>query len=338
MRKPSIHILFAMREGPWGGGNQFLKALKGAFVEKGVYEEDSRRADIILFNSNPSNCRDMLGECYVLRKRYRKTVINRLDGPVQLVRGRDSSVDRAIYHFNSRFCDGTIYQSKWSRERNLEMGLRQTGLDTVILNAPDPRWFYPAPRKRTPTGKIRLIATSWSPNMRKGFDIYRFLDKRLDFSKYDMRFFGNSPISFRNIEVREPVSSEVLGERLRESDVFITASINDPCSNSLIEAMHCGLPAVARNSGGHPEIVGNAGRMFEGEGDVIDAIETVAAGAEQYRDKITLPAIEEVAEKYYEFCVEAQNAANDKGKAGYLDFFWIKYLVNRERRQGIRMW
>ena len=36
---PKIHILYKFKSGPWGGGNQFLKALRTALTQKGVYAE-----------------------------------------------------------------------------------------------------------------------------------------------------------------------------------------------------------------------------------------------------------------------------------------------------------
>jgi len=90
-----------------------------------------------------------------------------------------------------------------------------------------------------PQTKVKLIASSWSNNWRKGFDIYRFLDENLDFSKYEMTFVGNSPVKFKNIKQIPPVESRDLAELLRTHHIYITASQNDPCSNSLIEALSC---------------------------------------------------------------------------------------------------
>lgn len=95
-------------------------------------------------------------------------------------------------------------------------------------------------------------------------------------------------------------SGEVAGI-LREHDIYITASKNDPCSNSLIEALHCGLPAVARNDGGHPEIIGQAGALFDDEQGAIDAIGKVAQNYKYYQAQIDLPTLDEVGQKYYEF-------------------------------------
>ena len=89
-----------------------------------------------------------------------------------------------------------------------------------------------------------------------------------------------------------------------QHDLFITASIDDPCSNSLIEAMHCGLPSLVRNSGGHPEIVGEGGLLFNGIEDVHDRLDDLADQKESLRKKFALPTINEVGDRYLQFARE----------------------------------
>ena len=43
---------------------------------------------------------------------------------------------------------------------------------------------------------------------------------------------------------------------------YLAPSCDDPCSNALLEALACGLPAAYRDSGGHPELVGEGGLPF----------------------------------------------------------------------------
>lgn len=47
-----IHILYNFKDGAWGGGNQFLKALQKYFIKGGFYTESPEDADVILFNSH----------------------------------------------------------------------------------------------------------------------------------------------------------------------------------------------------------------------------------------------------------------------------------------------
>ncbi len=52
---PSIHILFEFKDGPYGGANQFLKALQHNLRKLGHYQEDIKAANVILANVNPGN-------------------------------------------------------------------------------------------------------------------------------------------------------------------------------------------------------------------------------------------------------------------------------------------
>jgi glycosyltransferase involved in cell wall biosynthesis len=104
----------------------------------------------------------------------------------------------------------------------------------------------------------------------------------------------------KNIRVAAPVEPETLATQLRESDVFITASRNDPCSNSLIEALSCGLPALTLNSGGHPEITGNGGLSFESPEDIPAALERLTASYTTYQEAIAVPLISDIATRYLE--------------------------------------
>ncbi len=305
-----IHILYKFIEGPWGGGNQFLKALRDYFGKRRAYAENPEEAQVILFNSH-----HFLDEVFMAKRRYpSKILIHRVDGPISGVRGSDRAIDKTIYQFNKHIADGTVFQSNWSREKNYEIGAGKEPYEITIMNAPDPEIFNRKGRKQFNAKKVKLVATSWSGNIRRGFDIYQYLDKHLDFNRYEMTFVGNSPIEFRNIRWRKPVPSRELADILREHDIYITASRNDPCSNSLIEALHCGLPVVARNDGGHPEITGKAGVLFENEAGVIEAIEKVTRYYDYYQQEISLPTFDEVGQKYYEF---AQNIYADYSSGSY---------------------
>ncbi len=51
--------------------------------------------------------------------------------------------------------------------------------------------------------------------------------------------------------------SDRVPELLNAMDVFVLPSLNEGMSNTLLEAMACGLPVLATNVGGNPEIVEN---------------------------------------------------------------------------------
>lgn len=293
-----IHILFTFQSGPYGGGNQFLKALKKQFAAKGAYEENIGRADIILFNSFQQIGKVIFYRCLFPGKIF----VHRVDGPISLYRGRDQWQDRLIFHLNERAADGTVFQSGWSQKENHGLGMKVKNEETVINNAADSEIFN-AKGRRAPNAKnkIRLVACSWSDNWNKGFSFYKFLDENLNFNKYSMTFIGRSPVNFRNIKMHAPLTSEKLASALKLHDIFITASKNDPCSNVLIEAQQCGLPAVFRKSGGHSEIVRRGGEGYTNEKEMLEAIDKIARHWVHYHDEIEVKSIASIAAQYLMF-------------------------------------
>ena len=296
-----FYILFKFVDGPWGGGNQFLKVLRNYFQKMNVYSKNPKDADVILFNSYPFGSEYIYKDIFKVKNKGNKIVIHRVDGPISYIRGKDKKIDKIIYKSNELFADGTVFQSKWSMEKNYELGMHKSPYDTTIMNAPDPRIFNRKGKKQFDVNKVKLIATSWSGNIRKGFDIYKYLDEKLDFTKFEMTFVGNSPIQFKNIAWIKAVESKKLSKVVKKHDIFISASINEPCSNSLLEALHCSLPAVVRNDGGNPEILRKAGILFNNEFDVLNAINMVSHNYKYYQNQISLPLSDEIGKKYYDF-------------------------------------
>lgn len=328
MSLPKCHILFRFRDGPWGGANQFLKVLREYFRKEGLYTENPEESDVIIFNSNPYSYHEVLKDIYNLKKQNpRLIIVNRVDGPVWIVRGKNKEVDRAIFRFNSAVTDGTIFQSDWSRKQCYAMGLKKNRFETTIINAPDPSIFNSTGKLEFSLDrKVRVIASSWSPNWKKGFAVYQWLDQNLDYDKFEVVFIGNSPVEFKNITHISPQTSENLARELKKSDIYITASQKDPCSNSIIEALHCNLPAIALNDGGHPEIVGDAGEVFNCAEEIPHLLEKIVSSYESYQSSIRIPAIDRVGAMYASFiqgiCEQVREGTYKPKK-----FFKIDYLI-----------
>lgn len=310
MRAMKVHVLSELRSGPWGGGNQFLKALRTFMRSAGAYAERIDGADVILVNGHQWG--PYLFQLF--RTKFTRSdivVIHRVDGPMAVVRGCEDNriVDEAIVRFNRYFADGTVFQSQWSHDLCIAHGMDASKPHAVVLNAPDPSIFYPLVRQMVGDGKIRIVSTSWSGNWRKGFDVFQYLDQHLDFSRFTFTFIGNSPVKFENIRHTEPIPSVALADELRNHDIFLQASHLEACSNSLIEAMNCGLVPVARNNSSHPEIVDEAGVLFEGIEDVIPAIDAAAKGRAAYlakrSQKITMAC---AGRAYLDFAKEVSRA------------------------------
>lgn len=308
-----INIVFKLTEDPRGGGNQFLKALKNQFEQKGVYTNIPGKADFFLFNSY-----QYINEVIQLKRKYpKKLFIHRIDGPIRLYSKMSDKRDFITNSCNKYLADATIFQSEWSRLENYRLGLKKNKFEIIIGNAPDSNIFNNKNKEAfAPSKKVKLIATSWSSNFIKGFAVYKWLDNNLDFNKYEMTFCGNSPVYFKNIRQIPPLPSYELAILLKQHDIFITASQKDPCSNSLIEALHCGLPAIALNDGGHPEIIGKSGKLFRDTSEIPQLIDELENKYNDYQNLIEVKKIDEIADNYIDFIEKKIGIKNEAKKFG----------------------
>jgi glycosyltransferase involved in cell wall biosynthesis len=283
---------------PSGGGNQFIRALTRELERRGLALEANRisgATTACLFNSfNFDFAR--------LRSFAREDVrmVHRVDGPIGVYRGFDDGTDRRILELNHALADATVFQSRYSLEKHRELGL-ELRAPVLIHNAPDPAVFHPAAERAPLAGrKLRVIATSWSMNPRKGGDVLAWLDAELDHERYAVTFAGQTEAPFERIRVVGPLASEPLADLLRSQDVYLAASRNDPCSNALLEGLACGLPAAFLRSGGHPELVGDGGLGFDDPEELPDLLARLAWELEDRRAAIRVPLLAEIADRYLE--------------------------------------
>lgn len=295
-RRFDISLFHEFAPPPAGGGHQFMRALWSEFEKRGFRVEGntiSRTTRACLFNSfnfDASRLRAF--------RRDGCRMVHRVDGPIGVYRGFDDGTDRRIEEVNRELADATIFQSRYSLQKHQELGLVFKN-PVVIANTPDPAIFFSADRAPLDAGrKIRLISVSWSDNVNKGAPVYQWLDDHLDWSRYEYTFVGRSPVTFRNIRMIAPVASEALARELRSHDIYITASRNDPCSNSLLEALACGLPAIALNSGGHPELIGQAGLIFDTPDEIPALLHRLTLDFARFQSAIQLPPLDVVARQY----------------------------------------
>ena len=300
LRPPRVAILVDTKPGPWGGANQFFKAFQKTLARRGLLGTNIFDCDVILFNSHHCIRRVVMAR----RLRPHTCFVQRIDGPMSLYTSGIDSRDRWVRFLNEQVADAIVFQSEWSKRRNFELGIGRERPETVISNAADPDFFFSSPlseKIEQCRSKLRLIATCWSQNANKGFEFYRYLDANLDFDRFAMTFVGRSPIKFKNIKMYDAVPSAKLGSLLRQHDIFVSASRRDPCSNSVLEALACGLPVVARADGGHPEIIGSGGELFVEFSEMLAKIDLVAGRLESYQARIPENDFDLVVTEYLEF-------------------------------------
>lgn len=301
---PRIHFLYDLKNHPWGGANQFLRALMGEMEKKGACTRDASSSDAILFNLDPSPdfVERMIRLMSIKKTTPQTLVVARIAGPIVLARGRDSAWDKLLYAFCDVLADGVVFQSEWSRRANHRCGLKQGVHELVALNAPDASIFNAGGRQPfSRNRKMRLIGSSWSTNPRKGLQVFEWLERNLDFSRYEITFVGNAPSQFTHIRTVPPLASPALAKELKQHDVFLFPSMVEACSNSLVEALHCGLPAIAHHGSSNKEVVGKGGEFFDREEEIPSLLEKMAQSLESYQWKLRLPDIAQTADQYLGF-------------------------------------
>jgi glycosyltransferase involved in cell wall biosynthesis len=283
---------------PTGGGSQFLRALTGELHRRGLEVEVNRisgQTPVCLFNS--FNFQFSRLQRFA---RHDCRLVHRVDGPIGSYRGFDDGTDERILAINHALADATVFQSRYSLERHHELGLELRS-PVIIPNAPDPAIFHP-PSEREPRAgrRVRVIASSWSDNPRKGAGTFEWLDRNLDHDRFELTFVGRVAVELWKTTMIPALPSHELADLLRTQDIYLAASLDDPCSNALLEALACGLPAVFAASGGHPELVGEAGLPFSSPEELPAVLTLLAEELDERRAAIRVPSLAEVADRYLE--------------------------------------
>ena len=153
---------------------------------------------------------------------------------------------------------------------------------SVIYNGVDVDKFVPDKNKNR-NKKITLISTG-RLIPRKG---YKYLLEALkDFSGFRLILLGGGVqreeleecAKENNIDLKcfGKVDHSVLIDKLNEADIFILPSLNEGMSNSVLEAMSCGLPVIVTDVGGSEELINDNGFIVKkGSSEEIKKVLTI---------------------------------------------------------------
>lgn len=263
--KVNLYISINKNQNLKGGGFNFLNYLEYKLRKKKNISKSLAESKIILINSHHNFLKNFFIKLFFPSKLF----VHRIDGPISKYAGKNDYRDYLVKLLNFYIADATIFQSNWSFKKKK---FRSTKNFIIIHNTADKRFYN---YKKIKKIKNSIVISSWSNNINKGFKYYSFLDKNLNFNKYSVSFVGNSPVKFKNIKIYKPLDSKKLAKLMLKHQVYISASKNDPCSNSLIEALELKLPSIVLNSGGHTELLNKRGLYFINQKDLLYKINLI---------------------------------------------------------------
>jgi len=245
-------------EGPWGGGNNFTRAIH-QYAPKHGFQPVSQLSEnidlIFMIDPRYDEMGISINEIASYKKQYPQTrVVYRINECDQR-KGLVNDIDPAI-KASSGITDLCIFISNWIMGYHTTDGWK-CDKNHVVYSGTNKNHFSPG--GKIDNGKINIVTHHWSDNPLKGQDIYQMIDRWIENNdEYTFSYIGRTKASLENTVIIPPTFGKDLGERLARYDVYVSGSRFDPGPNHIIESLACGLPTYShRDSGGAIEMVGS---------------------------------------------------------------------------------
>jgi len=256
--------------GPWGGGNSFAIQLKEYLENQNVQVTNNLKdsdIDIILLTEPRSSTRSSAFSHHKVKnyiKNHKDTiVIHRINECDE--RKNTKGLNKFLINV-SKVADHTVFISNWLQDLYIQQGFQKKSF-SVIRNGGNSKIFSYS--KSLPNNKIKKIITHhWGTDVMKGANIYKKIDELMGNSfykdKFEFIYVGNVPnkLKFKNTKIIEPKYGTELAVILKNCDLYITGSLNEPAGMHHIESSLCGLPILYVESGGIPEYCSEFGVSY----------------------------------------------------------------------------
>ena len=137
--------------------------------------------------------------------------------------------------------------------------------------------------------KIKLVTHHFSDNYLKGFHIYNQLD--YENNLFEFTYIGNYNKNYnpKYINIIEPCNGLQLANIIKQHDIYITATQNEPGAMHYLEGISCGLPILyCINGGGTQEVCEKFGEEYSDLNTLIEKINLIKNNYSKYVEKIIL--------------------------------------------------
>jgi glycosyltransferase involved in cell wall biosynthesis len=302
-------IFFSLKppSGSYGGGAFFVKNLCNYLTKKGhnvVYDLDS---DIdVIFIIDPR--KDMynkyhLNDIIMYKKKYPNVKIIYRVNECDIKREVSINLEPLLVK-TMAIADHVVFISNWLQNYFIKKYSLNLPSYNCILNGCNKEHFFPE-NKKNQYNKIKIVTHHWSNNYLKGFHIYNELDKILPSLKnIEFTFIGNYNKNYqpKNIKLISPKNGKDLGDIIKQHNIYITATQNEPCGMHHIEGLSCGLPILYCKGGGAiKEVCEGVGEEFENIDDLIVKLNKIMNNYDKYVKNINYDYLsgDRCCEEYY---------------------------------------
>jgi glycosyltransferase involved in cell wall biosynthesis len=257
-------------------------------------------------------------------------LVQRLDGMNWLHRFRRTGVrhylrseygNLLLAFIRARLADWIVYQSAFSQHWWESARLLPTAPSSVVYNGVDLGVYHPQGTQQRPEKRLRILLVEGSlmggyeQGLESAVHLAEVLEERKNLAhslrgeqlSLELMVVGRIAQSTQEYWSRQSkvpitwtglVPAQRIPELARSAHLLYSADLNPACPNSVIEALACGLPVLAFDTGALPEMVpAGAGRVVP------------YGGNPWVLDPPDIPALVEGAEDIFRFQVSYRTAA-----------------------------
>lgn len=264
-----VGLLYKTVNKPYGGVNTFFDNFKKYAERTNEIEimQDSKETEVFLtvghrygpdrklrkpFLINASRGRAIYNPLGLFSGKGSKKIVFRVDGLRKIYAQKTTGADGILID-NLYLADSVVFQSRFSQEcfDYLEIGYPEH--NCIIFNGANADIFYPARTVPDFSRETILISSSWSTNLRKGFETVARFSK---LKSVTVLHIGRWPdeVGAKEVQMLGTIGQKEVGQVLREGHFFLFPSELEACPNAVVEALASGLPVLYHNSGGTPEL------------------------------------------------------------------------------------
>jgi glycosyltransferase involved in cell wall biosynthesis len=272
----NIHFTYRHVEKPWGGANNFIRALRGLLVADGGYrfmESIDDECDVMFMNqlgTGPGNGRGRhrLGDVRrVIGGDGRQVIVRAVNlnrhafpmGPRNIMFG--TLEDRATISLLN-MADKVIFQSAYQASVFAAAGYRG-GNAHVVHNGADLSFWNEGVPMKLGAGALRIVSATASDRATKRHDM---IARASLLQGVEVLHCGAWPkgVNSANVHLLGTLTRFEMAKLYAGAHLFMHPAVKDPCPNAIFEAVCAGLPVLYNpGPGSSREIVGECGMALD---------------------------------------------------------------------------